>query len=111
LKKHYSQLEIMAKQLSDADFITTSYYDPESWVAYYWIYIFAAMIGFATTIAEPSLIAVAIKANQASGGTISMWGLRIVVAIGVAIALRWALFALLLELLCIFISSSGILLS
>ncbi|SMD44943.1 Protein of unknown function [Aquiflexum balticum DSM 16537] len=79
--------QIMAEQLSEPIFISKSYENPKSWVAYYWIYIFAAMIGFATTIAEPSLIAVAIKANQASGGTISTWGLRIVVAIGVAIAL------------------------
>jgi hypothetical protein len=79
--------ELMAKQLSESDFISSQYSDPKSWAAYYWVYIFAAMIGFATTIAEPSLIAVAIKANQASGGTISMWGLRIVVAIGVSIAL------------------------
>lgn len=79
--------QIMAEQLSAPSFISKSYEDPESWVAYYWIYIFAAMIGFATTIAEPSLIAVAMKANKASGGTISLWGLRIVVAIGVAIAL------------------------
>lgn len=79
--------QIMAEQLSESKFIAKSYEDPTSWVAYYWIYIFAAMIGFATTIAEPSLIAVAMKANQASGGTISMWGLRIVVAIGVAISL------------------------
>lgn len=79
--------DLMAKQLSEVDFISSQYYDPKSWIAYYWVYIFAAMIGFATTIAEPSLIAVAIKANQASGGSISMWGLRIVVAFGVAIAL------------------------
>jgi hypothetical protein len=78
---------IMAIQLSEASFISKSYHDPSSWLAYYWVYIFAGMIGFSTTIAEPSLIAVAIKANQASGGTISIWGLRIVVAIGVAIAL------------------------
>ncbi|MCH6235633.1 DUF1538 domain-containing protein [Cognataquiflexum rubidum] len=78
---------IMAIQLSEASFISKNYHDPSSWLAYYWVYIFAGMIGFSTTIAEPSLIAVAIKANQASGGTISIWGLRIVVAIGVAIAL------------------------
>jgi hypothetical protein len=78
---------IMAKQLSEPSFISDSYHNPSSWLAYYWIYIFAGMIGFSTTIAEPSLIAVAIKANQASGGTIGIWGLRIVVAIGVAIAL------------------------
>ena len=30
------------------------------WIAYGWIYIFAALIGFSTTIAEPSLLAVAL---------------------------------------------------
>ena len=51
---------------------------------YGWIYLFAAFIGFATTLAEPALIAVAFKANQASRGTIRPWGLRLVVALGVA---------------------------
>ena len=37
-----------------------------------------------TTLAEPSLIAVAIKAKEVSGGTIGIWGLRIAVAIGAA---------------------------
>ncbi len=50
-------------------------------------YIFAALIGFSTTIAEPSLLAVAVKANEVSGGTIGTFYLRFVVAIGVAIAL------------------------
>jgi len=54
------------------------------WDDYYWVYIFAFAIGASTTIAEPSLIAVAIKANEVSGGTIGTWGLRIAVAIGVA---------------------------
>ena len=58
-----------------------------NWRSYYWIYIFAALIGFSTTIAEPALIAVAIKANEVSAGTISQWGLRITVALGVAFAL------------------------
>jgi hypothetical protein len=48
------------------------------------VYLFAFMIGFSTTIAEPSLIAVAIKANEVSGGAIGAWGLRIAVALGVA---------------------------
>ena len=78
---------LMAEQLSNPDFITKNNYSPDNWLAYYWIYLFAAMIGFATTIAEPSLIAVAIKANEVSGGTIKKWGLRFVVALGVAIAL------------------------
>lgn len=55
-----------------------------SWSDYMWVYIFAAAIGFATTIAEPALIAVAIKANQVSGGTVTVNGLRFAVAIGVA---------------------------
>ncbi len=53
--------------------------------AYLWVYLFAVAIGFSTTIAEPSLLAVAIKANETSGGAISVWGLRVAVAIGVAV--------------------------
>ncbi len=83
---------LMAEQLSNPEFIKKHYHNPESWLAYYWIYLFAAMIGFATTIAEPSLIAVAIKANEVSGGTIKKWGLRIVVAVGVALALALGTF-------------------
>jgi len=52
----------------------------------------AAAIGFATTIAEPALIAVAIKAQQVSGGTITVWGLRVAVAIGVAIGIALGAF-------------------
>lgn len=47
-------------------------------------FIFAAAIGFATTVAEPALIAVSIKANQVSGGTITVNGLRFAVAVGAA---------------------------
>lgn len=54
-------------------------------VGFLWVYLFAFAIGASTTIAEPSLIAVAIKANQVSGGAIGVWGLRIAVALGVAI--------------------------
>lgn len=52
-----------------------------------WVYLFAFAIGAATTIAEPSLIAVAIKAQQVSGGAIGIWGLRISVALGVAVGI------------------------
>ena len=78
--------KIMARQLSDPVFLygTTEVITHADWTAYGWVYLFAAMIGFATTIAEPSLIAVAFKANEVSAGTISTWGLRITVAIGVA---------------------------
>lgn len=54
------------------------------WKDYGWVYLFAFLIGFSTTIAEPSLIAVALKANDVSGGAIGVWGLRIAVALGVA---------------------------
>jgi len=79
--------EIMATQLSDPSFVNPKNKEVIEWTAYYWIYIFAALIGFSTTLAEPSLIAVAIKANEVSGGTISQWGLRLVVAFGVGVAL------------------------
>jgi len=78
--------ETMATQLSDPDFLGANGH-PEilTWQDYYWVYLFAAAIGFSTTVAEPSLIAVAIKAEEISGGSISAWGLRAAVAIGVAI--------------------------
>lgn len=79
--------KIMAAQLSDPAFVGLAENGMVDWQSYYWIYIFAAMIGFSTTIAEPSLIAVAIKADEVSAGTINQWGLRITVAIGVAFAL------------------------
>lgn len=81
--------KIMAKQLSAPEFVFGSEMAPDNpeWRAYAWFYVFAALIGFATTIAEPALIAVAYKANQVSGGTISQWGLRLVVAFGVAIGI------------------------
>ena len=78
--------DLMAKQLTDPEFLYGEgvVVDVARWQDYAWVYVFAAAIGFATTIAEPSLIAVAIKANQVSGGGIGVWGLRIAVAIGVA---------------------------
>ncbi len=51
---------------------------------YLWTYIFAFLIGFSTTLAEPALIAVAYKARDITTGAISAWGLRISVAFGVA---------------------------
>ncbi|RMD69010.1 MAG: DUF1538 domain-containing protein, partial [Gammaproteobacteria bacterium] len=59
---------------------------------YYWVYGFAAAIGFATTIAEPALIAVALKAHEVSGGAIHPWGLRIAVAVGVGIGIALGAF-------------------
>jgi len=84
--------KIMASQLSDPEFIGKSGIELSFWGSYYWIYIFAALIGFATTIAEPSLIAVALKASEVSAGTINQWSLRIIVALGVAFALALGTF-------------------
>lgn len=86
--------KIMAAQLSDPVFIygTEAIVTVSDWKAYGWVYLFAAMIGFATTIAEPSLIAVAYKASEVSAGTISPWGLRITVAIGVAFGISLGTF-------------------
>ena len=72
--------ELMAQQLTASEFLGGG----SGWHSYLWLYLFAAAIGFSTTIAEPSLIAVAIKANQVSAGAISTTGLRVAVAIGVA---------------------------
>ena len=83
---------LMAGQLTDPAFIQGTVQAGEAvaeldWKDYYWVYIFAFMIGFSTTIAEPSLIAVAIKAKEVSGGAIGIWGLRIAVALGVAVGI------------------------
>ncbi len=74
--------ETMAAQLTSPEFIGTTV---GHWADYAWVYVFAAAIGFATTIAEPSLIAVAMKAQSISGGSLSARGLRFAVAIGVAV--------------------------
>lgn len=80
--------EKMAKQLTDPDFIAAGREASQlGWADYGWVYIFAFAIGFATTIAEPSLIAVALKAQEVAGGSIGAWGLRLAVALGVALSL------------------------
>lgn len=86
--------KIMAKQLSSTAFVFGSEMVPcnPEWHAYIWVYVFAFLLGFATTIAEPALIAVAYKANQVSGGTINPWGIRLVVAFGVAIGIALGTF-------------------
>jgi len=79
----------MAGQLTDPEFLQSVRLTTGAlhWQDYYWVYIFAFAIGAGTTIAEPALIAVAMKANEVSGGSIGVWGLRVAVAIGVAIGL------------------------
>ena len=78
----------LARQLTDPEFLGSNRAAGAlGWRDYYWVYLFAATIGFATTVAEPALIAVSIKASEVSGGTIGSWGLRLAVAVGVAISL------------------------
>lgn len=87
--------EIMAEQLTaDAteNISQNSAGATVVWQRYLWVYIFAAAIGFATTVAEPALLAVALKASEVSGQSLSPWGLRIAVAIGVAIGVALGTF-------------------
>jgi len=80
--------DMMAKQLTDPVFLFGS---KEAMPAethaldYIWVYVFAFAIGLATTLAEPSLMAVAMKAEQISANAISAWGLRLAVSVGVAV--------------------------
>lgn len=81
--------KLMAAQLTDPAFIAnvTHHVTEFGWWDYRWVYLFAFAIGFATTIAEPSLLAVAIKAHQVSAGSIGVMGLRVAVALGVAVGI------------------------
>ena len=85
--------ETMARQLTAPETVGT----PDAsgvvnWRDYLWVYAFGAAIGFSTTIAEPSLIAVALKAEEISGGAVRAWGLRIAVAVGVAVGVSLGCF-------------------
>jgi len=79
---------LMAAQLTDPAFLHDAVgrgTEALVWQDYYWVYLFALAIGFSTTLAEPALIAVSMKANTVSGGAIGVWSLRIAVAIGVGV--------------------------
>lgn len=87
--------KLMAAQLTDPEFIHGSMHALGhilQWDDYLWVYVFAFTIGFSTTIAEPSLLAVAIKAGDVSGGAIGVSGLRVSVALGVAIGITLGVF-------------------
>ena len=87
--------ETMARQLAApeaAALAATPGATQVDWRDYLLVYAFAAAIGFATTIAEPPLIAVALKAEEASGGLIGSWGLRLAVAVGVAVGVSLGAF-------------------
>ena len=85
--------ELMAKQLTAPAFTQVAEHAVNApWDAYLWVYAFAACIGFATTLAEPSLIAVAIKAQEMSGGAIHALGLRLAVSVGVSFGIALGTF-------------------
>lgn len=52
-----------------------------------YVYIFAFAIGFATTMAEPALIAIGQQAEEAASGKVDGNVIRILVAIGVAVGI------------------------
>ena len=86
---------MMAEQLTHPKFLldTVEHAVAEfTWQDFYWVYIFAATVGFSTAMAEPSLIAVAMKANTVSGGAIGVVGLRVAVAIGAGIGVSLGCF-------------------
>lgn len=84
---------LMAEQLTHPEFLMKGAETLDfHWRNYSWVYVFAFAIGFATTIAEPALLAVAMKANETSGGAIHVWGLRVAVALGVAVGVSLGCF-------------------
>jgi len=83
---------VMAQQLTAPGVVGLGPGQPPAWDAYLWTYAFAAAIGFATTIAEPALIVVALRAHDLSAGTIGVWGLRVAVAVGVALGITLGAF-------------------
>nr|WP_206841900.1 DUF1538 domain-containing protein [Marinobacterium iners] len=54
---------------------------------YLLIYLFAFMIGFATTMAEPALLAIGKQAEEAAVGQINAAAIRLLVALGVAVGI------------------------
>lgn len=86
---------MMAEQLTHPEFLLDTAGDTVAaftWEDFYWVYIFAAAVGFSTAMAEPALIAVAMKANTVSGGSIGVVGLRVAVAIGAGIGVSLGCF-------------------
>ncbi|KAA0876540.1 DUF1538 domain-containing protein [Nitrincola tapanii] len=61
---------------------------------YTFVYLFAFMIGFATTMAEPALIAVGQQAEEAAAGKIRGNAIRIMVALGVALGISIGVYRL-----------------
>ncbi len=86
---------LMAQQLTEPEFLAAARISVDqalTWQDFYWVYLFAAAIGFSTTMAEPALMAVAIKANTVSAGAIGVWGLRVAVALGAGLGVSLGCF-------------------
>jgi hypothetical protein len=79
--------QMLARQLVEPEFlqIDPSQLGSAGWRTFGWAYLFAFTIGCSTTMAEPALLAVALKAQDASGGAIAARGLRLAVAFGVGV--------------------------
>jgi hypothetical protein len=85
----------MAAQFTAPDFLAVGAEGKQGVIdpgAYGWLYAFSFAIGFSTTMAEPSVIAVALKAERLSAGAVGAWGLRVAVALGVAIGISLGVF-------------------
>ncbi len=86
---------LMAQQLTDPAFLYESVGKAVTalvWQDYYWVYLFAFAIGVSTSLAEPAVIAVAMKANAVSGGAIGVWSLRVAIGIGVGVGVSLGCF-------------------
>ncbi|MBI2779297.1 MAG: DUF1538 domain-containing protein [Gammaproteobacteria bacterium] len=85
---------LMAQQLTAPAFIHAAGQAAQgvNWWDYRWVYLFAAAIGFSCSLAEPALIAVAMKAHEVSGGAVGVWGLRVAVAVGAATGITLGVF-------------------
>ena len=84
--------ETMAEQLTSERITGVRPGAAPQWQDYAWVYLFAAAIGFAATVAEPALIAVSLKAEEVSGGALNARGLRMAVAVGVAVGVALGTF-------------------
>lgn len=74
---------MMVEQLAASSVSRTELVTPH-WANYWLVYAFAFCISFTAAIAEPALLAIAIRVNELSGGAIKTWGLRTTAAAGVA---------------------------
>ncbi len=64
----------------------------------FWISLFAFILGYTATIAEPALIAIALKSEEVSQGAITGWQLRQAVAIGVAFGITYGVIRIIFDI-------------